>query len=82
MRGLVTGFKVAWWKKDIPGLKEAFSELHRSKVGRLARLTGKVETVRPLGDLSEGERVKSDELPDVLLKTSRSKSRKAPVAPR
>jgi Initiator Replication protein len=82
MRGLVTGFKVAWWKKDIPGLKEAFSELHRSKVGRLARLTGKVETVRPLGDLSEGERVKSDELPDVLLKTSRSKSRKAPAAPR
>jgi Initiator Replication protein len=52
MRGLMTGFKVSWWKKDIPGLKEAYSELKRPKVGRLARLSGKVETVETLGDLS------------------------------
>ncbi len=52
VRGLVTGFKVTWWKKDIPGLKDAYSELKRSKVGRLARLTGKVDGVSPLGQLT------------------------------
>jgi hypothetical protein len=61
MRGLVTGFKVAWHRKDIPGLKEAYSELHRSKVGRIARLSGKVETVRPLGDLSADQTAVDEE---------------------
>ena len=42
-RGLVTGFRISWWRKDIPALQEAFKELKRSKIGRLARLTGKVE---------------------------------------
>jgi len=26
MRGLVTGFRVSWWRKDIPALQEAFQE--------------------------------------------------------
>jgi Initiator Replication protein len=43
MRGVVTGFRVSWWRKDVPALQEAFDEMKRSKVGRLARLSGKVE---------------------------------------
>jgi hypothetical protein len=45
VRGLVTGFRVAWWRKDIPDLQAAYSELKRVKVGRMARLRGKVEAV-------------------------------------
>jgi hypothetical protein len=45
VRGLVTGFTVAWWEKDIPDLQAAHKELKRVKVGRLARLRGKVETI-------------------------------------
>jgi hypothetical protein len=37
-RGMVTGFRVSWWKKDIPGLQDAYQELKQPKVGRMARL--------------------------------------------
>lgn len=53
MRGLVTGFRVSWWRKDTPALQEAYQEIKRSKVGRLARLTGKVEGVAALGVSAE-----------------------------
>ena len=46
-RGLVTGFRVAWWRKDIPDLQAAHHELKRVKTGRLARLRGKVDSVGP-----------------------------------
>jgi len=46
MRGLVTGFRVSLWRKDIPALQDAFKEINRSKVGRLARLTGNTDKVR------------------------------------
>jgi hypothetical protein len=36
---------VSWWRKDIPALKDAYSELKRPKVGRIARLSGKAEKV-------------------------------------
>lgn len=49
MRGLVTGFSVSWWEKDIPDLQAAHKELKRVKVGRLARLRGKVETTEVTG---------------------------------
>jgi hypothetical protein len=29
---------VSWWRKNADELKEAFQEINRSKVGRLARL--------------------------------------------
>ena len=45
MRGEVTSFRVAWWRKDIPDLQAAYSELKRAKVGRMARLRGDVETM-------------------------------------
>lgn len=47
MRGLVTGFRVSWWKKELPELHKAHAELSRSKVGRLARLSGTAEAVEP-----------------------------------
>ena len=46
VRGLVTGFRVEWWDKDIPDLQAAYNELKRVKVGRLARLRGQVETAQ------------------------------------
>lgn len=61
MRGLVTGFRVSWWRKDTPALQEAYQEIKRSKVGRLARLTGKVEGVAALG-VSAEVRAALDEL--------------------
>lgn len=45
MRGEVISFRVAWWRKDIPDLQAAYSELKRAKVGRMARLRGDVETM-------------------------------------
>jgi hypothetical protein len=48
MRGLVTGFRVSWWRKDVPDLQAAYSELKRPKVGRTARLRGLVETTEPI----------------------------------
>lgn len=44
-RGVLEGFRVTWWRKDIPGLKEAFAELRRPKVGRRARIRGTVERI-------------------------------------
>ena len=40
MRGLVTGFRVSWWRKNEDQLKSAYSEIKRSKVGRISRLRG------------------------------------------
>lgn len=51
MRGLVTGFRVSWWRKDVPALQEAFKEISRSKVGRLARLNGKAAEVVSAGGI-------------------------------
>ena len=49
VRGSVTGFRVSWWRKNADELKEAFQEINRSKVGRLARLrTSAKERPMPL----------------------------------
>ena len=44
-RGLVTGFRVSWWRKDETELKEAYRELNQPKVGRMARLRQEVEQI-------------------------------------
>jgi hypothetical protein len=44
IRGTVTGFRVSWWRKNEDELKEAYQEINRSKVGRLARLRGTADT--------------------------------------
>jgi hypothetical protein len=50
-RGLVTGFRVSWWRKEESELKEAFQELNQPKVGRMARLREEVEQVELNGSL-------------------------------
>lgn len=47
IRGTVTGFRVSWWRKNAEELKAAYKEIRQPKVGRLARLTGKVEKMAP-----------------------------------
>lgn len=49
MRGTVTGFRVSWWRKNEDELKEAYQEINRSKVGRLARLRGNAK--RPVQEI-------------------------------
>ena len=41
----VAQIRVYWWRKDIDGLKDAYSELQRPKVGRKARSSGEVEQI-------------------------------------
>jgi len=41
----VVKLRLNWWKKDINGLKKAFAELQRCKVGRKARINGTVEPI-------------------------------------
>lgn len=48
LRGLVTGFRVSWWRKELPDLQAAYHELKRVKTGRLARLKGNFETAEAL----------------------------------
>lgn len=47
MRSLITGFRVTWWKEDLPELRQAFAELQRSHVGHMARLAGTAGAVEP-----------------------------------
>jgi hypothetical protein len=47
----VVQIKVGWWTKDASALREAFDELHRSRVGRRARISGTVEYVSELPSL-------------------------------
>lgn len=41
----VTHIRVHWWRKDINGLREAYAELRRLKIGRKARIGGEIEEV-------------------------------------
>ena len=46
----VIGVRLGWWKKDENGLKDAYRELNNTKVGRRARIAGKVEEVVSFAD--------------------------------
>ncbi len=46
----VVKVRLSWWKKDINGLKEAFAELQRSKLGRKARIEGRVEAMSAVSE--------------------------------
>jgi hypothetical protein len=41
----VISLRLYWWRKDVDGLKEAYAELQRPKIGRRARLKGDTEEV-------------------------------------
>ena len=53
----VTYLRLKWWKQDSGGIYDVAHELSGSKVGRLARLEGRVETVvdLPKGTAGAGE---------------------------
>jgi hypothetical protein len=44
----ITGVTVAWWRKQGDEFRAAMRERNRSKLGRMARLRGEVETAAPL----------------------------------
>jgi hypothetical protein len=46
-RAPISKVTVAWWRKDDDGQRSAIQELNRSKLGRKARLRGRVEAVEP-----------------------------------
>ena len=48
----VTSVRIGWWRKSVEELKEAYSELQRSRVGRKARIHGTVEAVEEAPTLS------------------------------
>ena len=43
-RAPISGVTIVWWKKSPAELGEAVKERNRSKIGRMARLRGSVET--------------------------------------
>jgi len=46
-RAAVDRFDIAWWRKSPEEMTAAIHERNRSKVGRMARLKGAVETALP-----------------------------------
>jgi hypothetical protein len=42
----------AWWRKSSEEFREDLQERSRSKVGRMARLKGKVERIEMLGQIA------------------------------
>lgn len=52
----VTGVRVGWWRKNEEELKEAWAEAQRSRVGRRARISGRVEHVAPVPSVSSSAR--------------------------
>ncbi|MCC5986016.1 MAG: replication initiation protein [Rhodobacteraceae bacterium] len=51
----VTHIRVYWWRKDIGGLKDAYAELQRPKVGRKARIAGEIEQIVDMPSLFDVE---------------------------
>jgi hypothetical protein len=49
--GAIEAVTVAWWRKEGDEFRAAMRERNRSKLGRMARLRGKVETMAPLASL-------------------------------
>lgn len=49
----VTHIRVGWWRKSDDEMREAWAEINRPKVGRKARITGKVDHVQPMPSESQ-----------------------------
>jgi plasmid replication initiation protein len=49
-RAPIDSVTTAWWKKQGDEFRSAMRERDQSKLGRMARLRGKVETARPMAD--------------------------------
>lgn len=55
-RAPITGVTLGWWRKDSDEYRATHQERQRSKLGRMARLRGTIETAEPLASLSVDER--------------------------
>ena len=51
----VTQIRVYWWRKDIDGLKEAYAELQRPKIGRKARISGEIDQIVDIPSLFDAD---------------------------
>jgi hypothetical protein len=51
-RAPITGVTLAWWRKEGEEFRAAHAERRRSKLGRMARLRGDVESVDPVNVLA------------------------------
>ncbi len=47
-RAAITGVVLAWWRKDGEEYRATYQERQRSKLGRMARLKGEVQSMTPL----------------------------------
>jgi hypothetical protein len=54
-RAPIHAVALSWWKKDGDDFRAAMQERNRSKVGRMARLRGRVEKVEALSSVEERE---------------------------
>lgn len=66
----VTSIQIGWWRKTDEELKEAWAEAQRPKVGRRARISGKVEHISPMpsiGSTVRRERVLRRNAPETSL---------------
>ena len=48
-RAPIAGVTIGWWRKTSEEYRETYRERQRSKLGRMARLKGNVESVMPAG---------------------------------
>ena len=46
-RAPITGVQLGWWRKDGKAYRQTYRERQRSKLGRMARLRGRVVEVAP-----------------------------------
>ena len=52
----VTGIRLGWWRKSEEELREAYAEAQRPRVGRRARISGRVEHVAPMPSIESSSR--------------------------
>ena len=48
-RAPIAGVTIGWWRKSGEEYRATYQERQRSKLGRMARLKGNVESVMPVG---------------------------------
>lgn len=72
-RAPIEGVAISWWRKSGDAFRAAIQERNRSKVGRMARLRGNVETVQTV----EEKRKAADAEVGALLETMRSDEKAA-----
>lgn len=53
----VTHIRVFWWRKDIDGLRKAYAELQRPKVGRKARMSSEIDQIVDIPSLLDTESI-------------------------